>query len=277
MVTTFLFYSGYGMICSLKAKGSTYIKRIPVHRFFKTWSQFAVVIFMYLAINLAIGNHVALKDFLLALTGYGALGNSNWYIFIILILYLVFYVAFTLSKSRIVLGTVIFSLATAALTIWFHFAHFPPYFYNTMLCFPAGMWYALGKDKIESFIMKNNAVYFASLLISGIGVVAVRKIIYHIFGELMYPLSAIFFVLFIVIATMKIRFRNKMLTFLGSHVFEIYALQRLPMILLENYGFNLTHPYLFFLICAAVTVGLSLLFQKCTKSVLSKKAKRTVN
>lgn len=55
IVTTFLFYSGYGMLVSLKNKPH-YLQSVP-KRFFKVWFQFAMAICLFLILNMVMGTH----------------------------------------------------------------------------------------------------------------------------------------------------------------------------------------------------------------------------
>lgn len=80
-------------------------------------------------------------------------------------------------------------------------------------------------------------------------------------------LRGIFFVLLIVLGTSRIRIGNSVLNWLGQHTFEIYILQRLPMIALSGLGIN---QYVYFLICAVVTCLIAVWHQKIMKVVLLK-------
>ena len=50
VVVTYLFFSGYGIMESIKKKGRSYVRGIPVRRFFKLWYQFALMLVMYLPV-----------------------------------------------------------------------------------------------------------------------------------------------------------------------------------------------------------------------------------
>ncbi len=75
----------------------------------------------------------------------------------------------------------------------------------------------------------------------------------------MYELTAIFFVLFIVALTTVFVVSNAVLSWLGKFVFEIYILQRIPMILLKD---RIPGTALYFAICFAITLVLSVIFKK---------------
>ena len=63
---------------------------------------------------------------------------------------------------------------------------------------------------------------------------------------------------------MKLKLQNSIITFLGNYIFEIYLLQRLVMISLDNKIGNL---YSYFLLSFAITVLLAILFKQITQKV----------
>lgn len=94
LVVMFLFYSGYGVMEAIKRKGSVYVNSIPKKRFLTTLLNFDVAIIFFVILDLFINIPLALNQTLLAFTGWTSVGNSNWYIFCILILYISTYLSF---------------------------------------------------------------------------------------------------------------------------------------------------------------------------------------
>ena len=75
------------------------------------------------------------------------------------------------------------------------------------------------------------------------------------------------FVMAAVLITMKLQFNNGFLQFLGTHLFSLYILQRLPMrILKEVFSYN-SHPYVYFILSFSATVILALIFDFAMKKV----------
>ncbi len=81
----------------------------------------------------------------------------------------------------------------------------------------------------------------------------------------MYEASCIFFVLFVMLFTMKVSVENKILRKLGELVFGVYILQRLPMMPFDNLRLIEKNPYLSFAACFAITVILAVGFNYFTK------------
>lgn len=92
MVAMFMFYSGYGVMESIRSKGMNYVHSMPKKRILSTWIHFAFIVALYVLLTVAIGNEITLKQLLLSFIGWDSVGNSNWYIFDILCLYLMSFV-----------------------------------------------------------------------------------------------------------------------------------------------------------------------------------------
>ena len=84
LVVAFLFYSGFGVMESIKSKGEPYIDNMPRKRILNTLLNFDVAVFVFIVIDLILGINLKLNTTLLAFTGWTSIGNSNWYIFIII-------------------------------------------------------------------------------------------------------------------------------------------------------------------------------------------------
>ena len=85
--------------------------------------RFDVAVLMFLVMNTLLGAHYAPRRILLSLVGWKALGNSNWYIFDILALYVLMFAAFSIgerlnvrppAQARTPPGLIIFFILTLA-------------------------------------------------------------------------------------------------------------------------------------------------------------------
>lgn len=101
LVVMFLFYSGYGVMESIKKKGSAYVDCIPKRRLLTTLANFDVAILLFLLVNLCLGIHYDMQVILLSFIGWESVGNSNWYIFVILCCYLSTYITFKVTRGQI--------------------------------------------------------------------------------------------------------------------------------------------------------------------------------
>lgn len=87
MVVMFLFYSGYGVMEGIKNKGQTYIVSVPRKRVLGTLINFDIAVIIFAVTAFLLGIPLTLQHFYISLIGWDSVGNSNWYIFVIMICY----------------------------------------------------------------------------------------------------------------------------------------------------------------------------------------------
>lgn len=272
VVATFLFYSGYGMMEAIRRKGDGYVRKI-LSKFWQLLFRFDLAVLLYLAVNQILDIHFPLREVLLAFTTWTVIGNSNWYITAVLILYVIMYISFRIclsgeadAKKRYAGIALTFILTVAAACIQILIGR-PEYCYNTMLLLPFGCLYSEARPKIESFVMRSDIVYLLTLTAAaGIYVTA-----YHFrkaAGLLSYTVLGVAFIVLVLLVTMKIRVYNRVLEWLGRHIFGIYILQRLPMTVLGQLGLIEDHKYMSLIAVMAATFIMAALFQKYTEKLI---------
>lgn len=258
VVVMFLFYSGYGVSESFKKKGMAYVKAMPRHRLLTTLLNFDVAVIAFIAVDLLLGIAVTPGKCLLSLTGWQSVGNSNWYIFVILLCYLMTFVVLRLSLSkRAHQAIVLFAISFALVLLLYCFKD--SYWYDTLLCYPLGFVYSAYKDPIESFLKRH---YWVAL--SAVGALfVVTYLCPNDAMSLRFNLTSMLFALAVVMVTMKVGIGNAPLSWLGKNLFPIYIYMRVPMLVLEHEcpGMIASYPALFIVTSLLVT----LLIAKCYK------------
>lgn len=263
IVVMFMFYSGYGVCESVKRKGNGYVRSFQKNRVLKTLLHFDIAMLIYYILSLFLEQNYSLSRVLLALIGWESIGNSNWYIFAVLILYLLTWVAFSIFKNNRYLAA---ALTTALIGVYiaviYNFKEY--WWYDTVLTYAAGMWYSLFKDKIERILTKNNIIWFVAVAVTAVGWWYLHK--FRVLPALRI-VEALVFALFAVVLSLKISVNNKLVSWLGKHTFEIYVLMRIPMKLLHIWGLKEYNLYLYFFASLAATLVLSALFSLLLRSV----------
>lgn len=257
IVASFLFYSGYGMLESIQKKGMAYVKSIPGKRFSKVLLHMEIAVALFLLTDLAIGKHYGLKTTLLAFTFWESIGNSNWYIFAILCLYLIVFVSFLACRANKWVGTVLTTVLSLVFAFWMIRAGKDTWWYNTVILYPAGMWWSLLKPQIDKLLMKNDVVWFLT-----VGAVLVPYVLCYTRRDthlVWYYLWGVLFMALLVLLTMKVKLGNDILQWFGSHVFSIYILQRIPMMVFTKLGMT-DHRYSFITLSLIATLVLAVLF-----------------
>ena len=253
MVAMFLFYSGYGCYESFQHK-ENYLKGFLKKRVLKTLVNFAAALLLYVLVNLLFRFHYSAKEYLLCWIGWESIGNSNWYIFTILALYCMTWLGFAVEKKTAAkLSVPIVSLLCVAYIYFMHAAGKESWWYDTSLCYPLGMMVSACKETLSQQL-KSTAKWLGWLAAS----LAAFLVCYKI-GSLFSFFAACFFCLVVVILTAKLRIGNRPLSWMGKHLFEIYILQRLPMILLS--WFQVIDPMLFSALVICATMLLAGVFQ----------------
>ena len=253
MVTLFLFYSGYGVMESVKRKGDDYIKSFPKNRILTTLINFDIAVLIYMVISKYFQTHpFSIKYLLLSLIGWNNFGNSNWYIFAILCLYIVAYLSAKSFKDRKQRAISIF-IGTTLFTVMMQFDR-PGYCYNTAYCFAFGAIFSLYKDEIEKWLNGKELLFAIYILILFLISYKLKK---NLGWYYIYTLT---FTALIVLLTRKIKMKNFILEWVGKNLFPLYIFQRIPMMLLINKGYFNNNTYIIFAICFAITIIITLVY-----------------
>lgn len=262
IVTMFLFYSGYGIMRSLQAKGDPYVKGFFLRRFIPVFFQYATIVLMFLIMNLCLDIQYDWKTILLAFTGWTNIGNYHWYMFVIFALYILFILVFLIPRVPLKWKTAIHTVLSIGLVLLFYFMDKPKRWYDTLLCFNLGMWYAIFKEKIDC-AMKKPVTFWVAFAVDFV-VFGALFLIQHenIAKNIVCIFMSLAFVVLVALFTMKVQSKNPVLSFLGKHVFSIYMLQRLVFLLLQRTTLVDMYP-LFFFVALAITVTAGFAFDFC--------------
>lgn len=257
IVAPFLFYSGYGIMEQIKNKGTEYVDDIPRKRMIRIWLHFALAVLLFLFVDLLIGEYYSASQIILSFFAWESIGNSNWYIFAILCMYIATYVGFKCCSQKKT-SIILVGLFSCIYIVVMHLLKDGSWWYDTVLCYPAGIILSYEKDKLQKCIERYKV---RALIICAF----ITLLLYMLQGNLIaHELLAIIFCLDIVLICSFIRIENKLLLFLGKHTFEIYILQRIPMVILHN---RIGGGYAYLLVSVTVTIVISIVFKKLERKV----------
>lgn len=262
MVVMFLFYSGYGVMLGIIGK-KNYVKNIPTKRVLKVLLHFDISILLFYVLGLLLGKNYSLKKLLLSFVGLDSIGNSVWFVFTIIILYLLTFAAFVFLRKHIIAGTSVMTVLSIAAVIVLKMIKGKEYWwYDTMLCYTLGMWYAIFKLKIDKILLPDFGKWFTLTASMGIIFFYGRNVMHDYPGNrYVFMAVALVFAIFVVLLTMRISINNGVLRWFGKRVFGIYILQRIPMIVLSHFGLN-ENPFLFSAVCFAITIVIAEIFER---------------
>ena len=260
MVTMFLFYSGYGILKSIENK-KDYIKTFPKKRILKVIIKFYCALLLFIIINYFLNNYYSLHDTLLSFTGWTSIGNSNWFVFVIIMLYLITYLVFKIfNKKSNIFNIHLISILSIFLIIILYFTK-ESWWYNIILCYPLGLYYACYEKQINNILARKYWIILCGILLFFIG-------LYFISSNIIaYEIEACLFSFLVVLFTYKIRLINKNLLFIGKYSFEIYILQRLSYMILKGHIISIP---IYFIISVIITILISIFFYKVTELICNK-------
>ena len=279
MVTLFLFYSGYGVMESIKKKKMAYVHKIPVTRILGTYFRFDIAVLIFIIVQTILGKTFPVSQYLLSFTGWDAVGNSNWYIFAVVVAYFITFVAFEIcrDKGNFYPAAILVTFGCLAyIFILYFFDLKEGHWFDTIILYACGVWYSLLKDKIDRIVNKNLAVYIVFFVATAVGTIYFLLKRGASFAHT--ELYMMFFTAFVVIMSMRISFHNKILMWCGKNLFGLYIMQRIPMIIFKAVGVADFNVYLYFVLCVIVTVPVAWAFEKYTGKlwkIISSSKKKT--
>ena len=260
IVVMFLFFSGYGVMSAIRDRGEVYVKAMPRHRMLNVLLNFDVAVIIYVVVQLLNGQVFPIRQYVLSLFAWDNIGNSNWYIFVILLCYAATWVSAKCLKSgwKVLALTLTMLCVVYALLVQFK----PSHWYNTMVAYPLGMAACLGKKQLDAF---GKTGWYWLVLAVGFICLALTYIHHEDPAGLVHSFRSLVFATVMVLLLMKVKVGNPALNWLGKNLFPLYIYQRLPMILLvhfDPYGITAGYQVLFVALSIALTLLLVPLVNK---------------
>ena len=237
IVATFLFFSGFGAMQSIKKRGFSYVWSFPAHRILSFLLDVWLALGMYMLVRIVMGWKLpSVPSFLLAMVGWNSIGNSNWYIFAILMSWVFTYVAFRLfpreGQRWMAISAVILLMLGYIYVL--RAEEMPARFYNTILCYPAGMVLSLCIDALGDVLGRVRHPRLTWVAGFG-GALLLFLLVYYCGpkGAVFYNLRAISFALLVAVVSYATTSVSVPFLWAGNNLFYLYIYQRIPMILLR--------------------------------------------
>ena len=274
-VTTFFFYSGCGCAVQFLAKGNRYIQSFPRKRILSTVLRFDFAVFVFALVSILLGRPPTVRKTILSFLGWESVGNSNWYIFAIVLCYLAFYLAFTVSRmlekwhrlAPFAQQGGIFAIVLGCALVLSRVK--PPWWSDTLMAFPAGVTFGLHGHAMLECLKKR---YWILLLILVLVFIAVLRCPF--IGHrhwIAFNIKSVSFALIVVLMTMRIDLDSPELHWCGRHLFALYIYQRLPMVVFVNLypdAFQTGQRWVFFCFSLAFSIAIAWLYEKGEQACL---------
>ena len=263
----FFFYSGFGIFETYKNLGKEYAKKIPLQQILRHFISYFIAWTFFAITALALKAPYSIRDYLLSVVGISSIGNStNWFVFVMIILYLFSFVSFRIADKR----TAVLIHIILMLFIYFMFKSFAmpgsPYLWNSMPAYVFGVIYSYAKERIEPKLFRYKITRYIVLLLS-IGLLAVsmfyiKLIPYGDFRRAAFIVPSFFFCVVLISLTSIFKIKNRILDFIGANSFWIFILMQLPCIWLYRIEFITQIKYVYFVLALVIVIGLAFLFNK---------------
>lgn len=152
IVATFFFYSGYGIMASIRKKGNIYIHDLLSKRFLRLYLNFAVAAFISCATlaTFYMAPVAAAAKFALSMVGMG----GWWFIVMTLALYLLTWASFRLCGTQRPWRALTLLAALTLVLCLTLLPYKPQWWLDTEPCFAAGAAYYLLQPRIDALLIK---------------------------------------------------------------------------------------------------------------------------
>lgn len=255
-VATFFFYSGFGIMASLRRKGSEYAKALVCRRLPMLLLHMSLAVLVFWGVQALYGAQYEWSKVLLSMIAWDSIGNSNWFIFVSLSAYLIVAVAYALGRKLGEVGVISGVILLFLLLIVFLKIHKGSWWYDTCLCIPAGMLFFVFRPFMERIF----AVLRVPVWIYGMLLVPLSLFIYSSLSRWPYlnNFSAILFALGVTLLFSCVELKRNP-SFLcwcgGSALFYLYIFQRIPMMIGAGAGWHTESPFMYELFCVVGTLA----------------------
>lgn len=275
-VSIFLFLSGYGLTMS-KLNKKNYLNNFFSKRLSKVYFPFIVLNAVALIILYFIFNEkFSISQVLLYLSGLNLIDSTQWFVISILLFYVVFYLCFKFLKPEVAPKIIlVYAFTYFLILIFFRFGE---WWYNTVFCFPIGVYIALYYNRFVDFMEKNYVAVCLSSLISFAFFFYLGHLIPTLFSFFFNTISSICFVFLTLSFLFKIKITSKPLLFVGSIAYEMYLIHMKIFVLYFNSGKTQGSytVYLYLLIVIFVSFLFNKLFKFIRKPILTSNSKTQI-
>jgi len=231
LVGIFLFFSGFGLYKSYRAKPD-YLQGFFGRRCFHPLLVLLLTTLIMVAVRSRMCEKISFSG-PFHLTGPIMLNGYSWFVYTLLIFYVLFYLAFQYCKSE--KSATFFVLIGVLLYIFFcDWWMYGSWWYNSVILFVVGILFARYENRLLQYMQKAYLLFLPTALVA--------TCIFFLLGEhtqnaFVQMSASCAFVISLLLLGMKIKIGNKALSFLGNITLEFYLLHG---VFLQIFGYNET-------------------------------------
>ena len=231
-VSMFFFISGYGIIYSVESKGELYSKSLFTNRFLRILIYSIIGLIPFIIYNACLGQDYSLGEVFLNMFGLSFSGIFNWFLFAILVCYLLSSIVYIFNWNNRYVPALLVSIGVIAYIFVMYFLKQAYITWDTIVCFVYGIFVALFRGKINSFLGKKKYIPHTLMVISIVIVTGLQSVIISRYGQYLPEIiemwfANLFFCLFFVCLTKVFTLKSAILSFLGKASFGIFMMHGL--------------------------------------------------
>lgn len=268
-VSVFFFLSGYGLMASYNSKGNNYIKQFPYKRLLPYYCIIILLIFIYSITNIIMKNEISITDLIKSLVDLETTIFFGWYLQVQLLFYVLFLIAFSIYKTR-KLQIGFLALCVMVYCLISIYKGEPITRYESVFPFVLGFIWNAKIGRIDSFLenSKHWLWIVALTLFLFCGVILLQLCNFNSGAILILKmLSAILFVVLIMLQVSKIRIDYRFTRLLGAISMEIYVMQGVFIILLRSKFIYISNPYIYIALIIIGTTAAAILVHPLFKYI----------
>ena len=257
-VSVFFFISGYGLMASYSTKGNHYIKQFPRTRLLPYYCVIVFLIVIYTIENIILKNEITMISVVKSLISSDTVVFFGWYLQVQLLLYIIFLIVFSICKTQKLQLGFLFTYVMVYCAVSF-LSGVTATAYESVFSFVLGfVWYAK-KARIDSLLRDGKRWLWlvVSTLFLVYGLVSLSFCnISSIVIVICKMLSAVLFVVLVMLLVNKIRVDYRLTRLLGTMSLDIYVVQGLFIVLLRSKLIYISNPYFYIvLVIIGTAVG----------------------
>lgn len=276
LVAAFFWISGYGVRKSLLKK-EQYLDGFLAKSISKLYVPFLVVSAIYIGVRYCFGITYSLKMILTSMIGIRTIASFSWFVFEIIALYIVFYLAFVVSKKH---GELLVFLTTLAF-VWFAYQkEMDTYWYVSTLAFPFGMLTASREEIFAKRVFQSRKICLLSIILLIVTIFGAStdilgkfldsKDAIQIISSISAIISSLFACMMVGFLASRMSGKNyRFLTFWGKNSYELYLMQGLFV-----RGFKeiviISNDFLYAAAVVVFSLGAALIFKQLLKNTRGK-------
>jgi len=235
-VSAFLFFSGYGLMVQYLSRGDKFFEKYFTKRILPIYIIQSLLILLYSLFKLLIGYSFSYRTVLQSFLFGNTIIQYGWYLQMIMLFYAIFY--FCLCKSNYKAGIIKLSFSVVAYIIFCVTVKLTSNWYESSLSFIVGAIWALKKERIDSeldvFPKYIYTAISAVFVFAGTFILGNSSILPNGFRIPFKMISAVSFVVCVLLTAMRVRVNFKVLAFGGKYYFEIYFMQGFVVLLFNE-------------------------------------------